>query len=93
VPCFLFCLALCFRLRFNDLAGLEATAADAQPLVAAIHLRANGVEIDVPPPPGGVVRVRNVVAELRPFAANITNLSHDGNSEKIRDSAILADCA
>jgi hypothetical protein len=36
------------------------------------------------------MRVRDVVAELRAFAANITNLCHDGNSEKIRDSAILA---
>jgi len=60
----------------DDLAGLQTAAADAQPLVAAAHLRLHRVKIHVPAPPRHVVRVRDVVSKLRAFAANITNLCH-----------------
>jgi hypothetical protein len=60
-----------------DLAALDAAGADAQALGSAIDLCLHRAEIDVPAPLGDVVRVRDVITELRAFAADIANLSHD----------------
>ena len=64
-------------LAFDDFAGLDAAGADAHALACAIDLSLYGLEVDVPATPGGVVGVRNIVAELRTFAAKITFLCHD----------------
>jgi hypothetical protein len=66
-----------FGLAFDDLAGLDAAGADAHALAAAIDLGLDGLQVDVPATAGGVVGVRDVVAELRAFAAKITFLCHD----------------
>ena len=65
------------RLCLDDLAALDAAGADAQLLCAAFDLRFDRTKIDVPAPLGDIVRVRDVVTELRTFAANCADLSHD----------------
>src|SRR4051812_29977941 len=62
---------------FYDLACLDAAGAHANPLVAAAHLGLDGPKVDVPTAFGNVVRVRDLVTELRAFAADCANLSHD----------------
>jgi len=64
-------------LALDDLAGLDAAGADAHALAGAVHLGLYRLQIDVPAAAGGVVGVRDVVAELRAFAAKITFLCHD----------------
>jgi hypothetical protein len=64
-------------LAFDDFAGLDAAGADANALASAGDLGFYGLEVDVPATPGGVVGVRDVVAELRAFAAKITFVCHD----------------
>jgi hypothetical protein len=61
----------------NYLAGLNAPSADSNPLAAAGDLGLNGTKIDIPAPLGNIVRMRNLIAELRTLAADCTNLSHD----------------
>src|SRR6202161_1091903 len=64
-------------LALDDLAGLDAAGADAHPLAATVDLGLDGLQVNVPATTGGVVSVRDVVAELRAFAAKITFLCHD----------------
>ena len=64
-------------LAFDDFAGFDAAGADADTLASTIDLGFDGLEIDVPAAAGGVVGVRDVVAELRAFAAKITFVCHD----------------
>ena len=64
-------------LALDDFAGLDAAGADAHALAAAVDLGLDGLQIHVPTTPGGVVGVRDVVAELRTLAAEITFLCHD----------------
>ena len=64
-------------LAFDDFAGLDAASADAHALTNTVHLRLDGLKVDVPAAPGGVVGVGDVVAELRAFAAEITFSCHD----------------
>jgi hypothetical protein len=42
-------------------------------------------QVNVPAPLGNVVGVADVVPELRPFAADITNLCHDYSRWMIED--------
>ena len=77
-------------LSFGDLAALEAGGADAQALGGAVDQRADGLEVRVPAAAGDVVRVRNVVAELRTLAANITNLCHDVKTPNLNLFASIA---
>ena len=65
-----------WSLAFDDFAGLDAAGADADALASAVDLGLDGLEVHVPAAAGGVVGVRDVVAELRAFAANITYLCH-----------------
>ena len=73
--------ATCFlsfvKLAFDDFAGLDAAGADADALAAAVDLGFDWLKVYVPATPGGVVGVRDIVAELRAFAAKITFLCHD----------------
>jgi hypothetical protein len=63
--------------RLDDLARFNAPRADTDPLAAAGHLGLNGTKIDIPAPLGNIVRMRDLIAELRTLAADCTNLSHD----------------
>jgi hypothetical protein len=62
---------------FDDLAGLDAASADANALVATIDFSLNRAKIYVPTTLGHVVRVRDLVTELRTFAADFAYLCHD----------------
>jgi hypothetical protein len=64
-------------LGFGDLTALDAAGANAQLLRSAINLGLYRAEVDAPAPAGDVMGVRDVVSELRTFAADLTNLSHD----------------
>jgi hypothetical protein len=64
-------------LGFDDLAGFDATSADANALVAAIDFSLDRAKIYVPATLGHVVRMRDLVTELRAFAADFTYLCHD----------------
>jgi len=64
-------------LAFDDFAGLDAAGADAHAFASAVDLGLDGLEVYVPAAASGVVGVRDVVAELRAFAAKITFLCHD----------------
>ena len=64
-------------LTFDDFAGLDAAGADANALASAGDLSLDGLKVHVPAPPGSVVGVRDVVTELRAFAAKITFVGHD----------------
>jgi hypothetical protein len=63
-------------LAFDDFAGLNTAGADAHTLAYTVHLGLDGLQIDVPAAPSGVVGVRDVVTELRAFAAEITFSCH-----------------
>jgi hypothetical protein len=66
------------KLSFDYLATLDATGADANSFGAApFDLGLDGTQVDVPATASGVVRVRNVVAELWAFTADCADLSHD----------------
>jgi len=64
-------------LRLDDLAGLDAAGADADALSAALDFGLHRTEVNVPAPAADVVRVRDIVSELRTFAADLANLCHD----------------
>lgn len=65
-------------LGFNDFAGLNAAGADANALVGpGRELCLDRAKIDIPATAGDVMRVRNVVAELRAFAADVAYLCHN----------------
>jgi len=62
------------QLRLGDFARAQAASTDAHFLaVAALYLGLHRVQIHIPAALGDVVRVRDVVAELRTFAADFTN--------------------
>jgi hypothetical protein len=72
--------ATCFgvsSLTFDDFAGLDAAGADAHSLTHAVHLRLHSLQVDIPTAAGGVMSVRDVIAELRASAAEITFSCHD----------------
>ena len=64
------------RLCLGDFAALDATGADADALGIAVDEGLDGLQVHVPAAAGNVVRVRNVIAELRTFAANVAYLCH-----------------
>jgi hypothetical protein len=63
--------------RFGDLAGLDARGADLHADVAALRaLDADGLKVGVEAAARAVVRVRDVIPELRPLAADFASFSH-----------------
>jgi hypothetical protein len=68
-------------LGLGDFAALDAVGADAEALAGTVDEGVDGLEIGIPATPGYVVRVRDVVAEARAFAANVANLCHDEDSK------------
>lgn len=65
------------NLRLGDLAALDAACAHAQLARSATDLGLDRTQIDAPAAAADVVRVRDVVAELRTLTADFTNLCHD----------------
>ena len=65
-----------FGLSLGDFARLDAACADANPFRNAVDQSLYRLQIYIPAAAGHIVRVRNVIAKLRPFAANGTNLCH-----------------
>ena len=63
-------------LGFYHFAAAQAGGTDANTLVGAIDLGVDRAQVDVPAPFAHVVGVADVVSELRPLAADITNLCH-----------------
>lgn len=71
------------HLRLGDLAALDAACAHADALGRAVDKSLDGLEVNVPAPARHIVRVRDVVTELRPLAANITYLCHGSTPESL----------
>ena len=64
--------------RFRDLTGLDATGADLHTLNAALRaLYADGLQIGVKAPRRSIICMRDIIAELRPFATDFASFSHD----------------
>src|SRR5207245_10834184 len=74
-------------LCLDDVAAAQAGGAYAQTLGGALHLGTDRTQVDVPAPLAHVVGVADGVTELRPFAADITNLCHECSreSQNVRD--------
>ena len=64
-------------LGLDHFAAAQAGSAHAHTLVTSLGFGLYRAQIHVPASAGHVVRVADGVSELRPFAANITNLCHD----------------
>jgi hypothetical protein len=64
-------------LRFDDFAAAQAGRADADASGGVAHLGVDWAQIDVPAPFSHVVSVADIVPELRPLAADITNMCHE----------------
>ena len=71
-----FCFGLLGRGRAGDLARLDAGGAHVQALGRTGDDGPNGLDVRVPTTAGTDVRVRHVVAEARPLAANVADGSH-----------------
>lgn len=69
------------NLRFDDFAALDAACADAQLARSACDLGLDGTQVHAPATAADVMRMRDVVAELRTFTADFTDLCHDLNSK------------
>jgi len=67
-------------LRLGDLAALDAVGADADALGSSVDQGVDSLQVGVPATPCDVVRVRDVIAELRTFAAYVAYLCHGSNS-------------
>lgn len=62
---------------FGDLPGLDAGGADFHPASAALwRLHANRLQVRVEPAWGAIVRVGDIVTELRSLAADFTTFGH-----------------
>jgi len=64
-------------LGLGDLAALDAAGADPDPLRIPVDQRFDRLQIHAPAAPGDVVRMRDVIAELRTFPADVAYLCHD----------------
>src|SRR5580698_6871363 len=64
------------RLSLGDLSTLDAGCAHTQPFRGAVDQRFDRLQVHIPAPARHVVSVRDVIAELRTLAADITNLCH-----------------
>jgi hypothetical protein len=63
--------------RFRDFARLDATGANLLTLDAAFGaLNADGLQVRIEATARAIVSVRNIIAELWPFAADFTTFCH-----------------
>src|SRR5687767_8290812 len=70
------------RLRLLYLSAAQAGGADAQALGGGVDPGADRTQVHVPAALGHVVRVADVVTELRPFAAHFTYTRHCCSSQR-----------
>jgi hypothetical protein len=73
-------IRLAWRLPFlclGDLAALDAAGADPDPLGMAVYQSLYSLQVHAPTAAGDVVCVRDIIAKLRAFAANVAYLCHD----------------
>jgi hypothetical protein len=64
--------------RFGDFSGLNATGTNFHSLGSAFWLlHANGLQIRIESPWRSIICVRDIVSELRTFAADFATFSHD----------------
>ena len=61
----------------DDLAGLQAARADTQTLDAAVHHRADALEVRLEPPRRHIVRVAHISPDYRAFSAKFAAFCHD----------------
>jgi hypothetical protein len=76
VPTNLSDCGLALRSRFADLARPQASGADADALLDAVHNGSDPLEVRVEPPVGDIVGVADPVAGQGSFAADVASLSH-----------------
>src|SRR6185437_15201876 len=69
-------------LCLGDFAALDTACADANFAGCAADFGLDRAQVHAPAAARNVVRVRNVVTELRTLAADFTNLCHDESSNK-----------
>jgi hypothetical protein len=63
---------------FSDLAGLDTGGANFHALGSALwELDAYGLQVRIKTARRAIISVRDIIAELRAFAANFTSFSHD----------------
>src|SRR6185437_2155828 len=77
----------CRQSALNNLAGLDAAGADANPLGNTVRNGLYPLQVRIPAPPRHVVRVRDIVTKLRPLAAKLTYLCHD-NLQKLPKTCV-----
>jgi hypothetical protein len=65
---------------FGDFAALDACGAHTQLFGSSVYQSLYGLQVYVPAAARDVVRVRNVVAKARTFAADVASLCHVPNS-------------
>jgi hypothetical protein len=70
------------KLALEDFASLDAGRANANTLANTIYNCLDRLQVRVPATARDVMRVRDVVAELRSFVADFTYLCHDKLSVK-----------
>lgn len=63
-------------LRLLHLSGFQAGRADADSLMRSLHNGAHGAQVHVPAALCHIMRVADIVSELRPFAAHFTYSCH-----------------
>jgi len=64
--------------RLGDFARLDTTGANLLAFNAALRaLDADGLQVGIEAAARAIIRVGNIVAELRAFAANFASFSHD----------------
>ena len=64
---------------FLNAAGFQALGADADSSGSPVDIGADPLKIGAPLAPGPIVGMGNVVPELRPFPADLTNFRHSLN--------------
>ena len=78
---------------FRDFARLDATGADLHANCSALRaLYANGLQVWIKTAARAIVRVRNIIAELRRLAADFATFSHNfipPGSEKARERSVV----
>jgi hypothetical protein len=62
---------------FDNFPGFQTARANFDAFASTIDLRADSLQVRIKAAAGPVIRVGNIVAELRAFAAKFTTISHN----------------
>lgn len=76
------------KLRLCDFAALDTAGTDANLARATANFGFDRAQVDVPAATADVVRVRDVVTELRPLAADFTDVCHDEKLQNLNCSCV-----